>query len=375
VKVADPDAGRRRGPDELVAEARRDWNPIKTFCLFSGGGDSTVLAHRCRDLYDELFYIDTGTAVPTSGEPSIGGVEEHVRAVAASLGKPLTIRRSGDAYRTLVLGDELWWRRYRAAARDRGGLTIEEWIGEERRAGRTLARRYGRPPGGFPGPGFHGRAYKALKEARIEELLRETKAGHPRTASVLFLSGIRRSESRRRSKREPLSGRRSAKFCAPLIDWTGSEMAAYRDRFELPTSDAAALLHRSGECNCGAFARADEERGMMRTFWPAWWSETIEALESEAEALGIRWCRWGGFDVDGNRATGSARLPAGSLCSRCVGGDGGGGGRPGDVGPDAGGDAGPDAGRGAGTARIADHKRACGGRDFLKSPPQSKASL
>lgn len=74
-------------------------------------------------------------------------------------------------------------------------------------------------------------------------------------------------------------------------------------------------------------------------------------------------------------ATSSAKLPAGSRCSRCVGDDGGRGGRPDDVGPDAGGDTGPDAGRGAGTARIADHKRPCGGRDFLKSPPQSKASL
>jgi 3'-phosphoadenosine 5'-phosphosulfate sulfotransferase (PAPS reductase)/FAD synthetase len=313
-----PDTGRQRpDPDELIGEARSRWQPIKTYCLFSGGGDSGVLAHRCRDHYDELLYIDTGTAIPTSGRPAIIGVEDHVRAFAASLGKPLTIRRSGDAYRTIVLGDALWWRRFRAAAGRRGALTVERMIAEDKRAGRTASRRYGHPPRGFPGPGQHGRAYSRLKERRIEEVLREAKAGHPRTSTVLFLSGVRRAESRRRSKREPFSGRRSAKFCSPLIDWTAAEMAEYRSRFDLPQSDVAALLHRSGECNCGAFAQAEEERAMMRAFWPLWWAETIEALEAEAEALGIRWCRWGGFDLDGNRATGSSKPKAGSLCASC----------------------------------------------------------
>jgi 3'-phosphoadenosine 5'-phosphosulfate sulfotransferase (PAPS reductase)/FAD synthetase len=311
-------ARQRRDPDELIAEARSRWQPVRTYCLFSGGNDSAVLAHRCRENYDELLYIDTGTAIPSTDQPAIIGVEDHVRAFAASVGKPLTIRRSGDAYRVMVLGDELWWSRFRAAAaRRRGALTVEQMIAEDKRAGLTASKLYGQAPRGFPGPGQHGRAYSRLKERRIEEVLREAKAGHPRTAAVLFLSGARRAESRRRSKREPLTGRRSAKFCSPLIDWTAAEMADYRSWFDLPQSDVAALLHRSGECNCGAFAQADEERAMMRAFWPKWWAETVEALEAEAEALGIRWCRWGGFDLDGNRATGSSKPKAGSLCTSC----------------------------------------------------------
>jgi 3'-phosphoadenosine 5'-phosphosulfate sulfotransferase (PAPS reductase)/FAD synthetase len=308
---------RQRDPEELIAEARERWQPIRTYCLFSGGGDSGVLAHRCRDHYDELLYIDTGTAIPSTDQPAIVGVEDHVRSFAASLGKPLTIRRSGDAYRTIVLGDKLWWSRFRAASCRRGALTVEQMIAEDKRAGRTASKLYGQAPHGFPGPGQHGKAYSRLKERRIEEVLRETKAGHTRTSKVLFLSGARQAESRRRSKREPLTGRRAAKFCSPLIDWTTAEMADYRNRFDLPQSDVAALLHRSGECNCGAFAQADEERAMMRAFWPKWWAETIEALEAEAEALGIRWCRWGGFDLDGNRATGSSKPKAGLLCASC----------------------------------------------------------
>jgi 3'-phosphoadenosine 5'-phosphosulfate sulfotransferase (PAPS reductase)/FAD synthetase len=310
----------KRNPEELIAEAKERWQPIKTYCLFSGGGDSGVLAHRFRDHYDELFYIDTGTAIPTTDQPALVGVEDHVRSFAAFLQKPLAIRRSGDAYRTMVLGDELWWRRFRAAAaRHRGALTVEQMIAEDQRAGRTASKVYGQAPRGFPGPGQHSKAYSRLKERRIEEILRETKEGKPRTSAVLFLSGIRQAESRRRSKREPLTERGSAKFCSPLIAWTAAEMAEYRKRFDLPTSDVAAVMHRSGECNCGAFAQAEEERKLIRAFWPDFWA-TIEALETEAAALGIRWCRWGGFDLDGNRATelSKRRRGPGLLCSSCA---------------------------------------------------------
>lgn len=306
---------RHRRPGDLIAVAKRRWEPIKTYCLFSGGGDSGVLAHRCREHYDALLYIDTGTSIPTTTEPSIIGVEDHVRAFAEELGKPLLIRRSGEAFREIVLGDERWWRRFRAAAVEHGDLTIEEMIAADKAAGRTSSRLYGHGPYGFPGKAQHGIAYWRLKGRRIEEVLRETKQGHPRTASVLFLSGVRRSESRRRAKREPFSQRGSAKFCSPLIDWSASEVVAYRAHFGLPVSDVAAIMHRSGECNCGAFARADEERELMRAFWPSWWSK-IEALEAEAEARGIRWCRWGGYDVDGNQAAGSSTRP-GLLCSNC----------------------------------------------------------
>lgn len=312
------DAGRpRRDAEELIAEAKEQWQPIKTYCLFSGGGDSGALAHRCRDHYDALFYIDTGTAIPTVDQ--IVGVEDHVRSFAEALGKPLVIRRSGDAYRTMVLGDELWWRRYRnRAARSRRPFSLEEMIAEDRRAGRAESKRYGQAPYGFPGKGQHSKAYSRLKERRIEEILRETKQGYPRTAAVLFLSGIRRAESQRRAKREPLTERGSAKFCNPLIDWTASDVANYRSQFGLRQSDVAALLHRSGECNCGAFARAEEERELMRTFWPGWWAE-IEALEAEAEARGIHWCRWGGYDRKGNQAAGSTADP-GLLCANCPSG-------------------------------------------------------
>jgi hypothetical protein len=161
-----------RESDELIARAREEHNPITVWCLFSGGNDSTVLAHRCRTHYDGLVYIDTGTAVP--------GVAEFARDFALWVDKPLRVLHARDAYRRLVLGGTV-----------RRNGTIERGIG-------------------FPGPAMHARAYERLKEQQIIGFLRECKTGQSQRARVLFLSGVRRAESRRTPTRVvPARGIRS----------------------------------------------------------------------------------------------------------------------------------------------------------------------
>lgn len=275
-------------PDDLIAEAKARWQPIKTYCMFSGGNDSMAVAHRCRDDYDALFFIDTGTGVD-EGE-SGPSIVRHVQQAAAWLGKPLVMIPAGDAYRRMILGGTI----------------------------RSRGKHEGTPePGlGFPGPGMHGRAYIRLKERQIEELVRRTKRGQHRNAAVLLVSGVRRDESPRRAKRMPLTEHGSAKYVNPLIDWTSHDLARYRSEHSLPESDIAALLHRSGECNCGAFAKADEERPMLRSLFPQTFAR-IEALEREAEAAGIRWSRWGGYDLDGIRTNEKSAEDTGPACTDC----------------------------------------------------------
>ncbi|MHB8241737.1 MAG: phosphoadenosine phosphosulfate reductase domain-containing protein [Solirubrobacteraceae bacterium] len=298
----------REDPDEVIARAVAEHQPVASWCLFSGGHDSTVLAHRCRAHYQGLAFIDTGTAVP--------GVQEFVSEYADWIGKPLRVLRAGDAYRIMVLGDEVWWSRFRAT---RPGLSIEAFVARDtRRHGRASGGELGQVPHGFPGPGAHGRAYNRLKERQIMALLRESKAGLSRRSRVLFLSGIRRAESRRRSRREAINRLpgKSAVFAAPLIDWSGGDMLRYRREHQIPESAASALLHRSGECQCGAFANAEEERAMLKALYPGFFAG-IEQLEREAQQAGVRWCRWGGYDVNGNRAGEASREKPGLLCESC----------------------------------------------------------
>jgi 3'-phosphoadenosine 5'-phosphosulfate sulfotransferase (PAPS reductase)/FAD synthetase len=274
-------------PDDLIERAGAEHKPIATFCLFSGGGDSAVLAHRCRDDYEALVFVDTGTAVP--------GVREHVERFAGWLDKPLKVYDSGDAFRRMVFSVVPC-----PTCKDSGVIV----------APCPTCDGTGKTRFGFPGPAQHNRAYNRLKERQIEAALRNAKVGRPRRSRVTFLTGVRRDESARRAVRHPITRRFSAVFVNPLIDWTDAEMRAYRAEHALPESDVAALIHRSGECNCGSFA-APGEREMLRSLWPDWFEQTIASLEREAEAAGIPACRWGERPPDA--------LPgeAGPMCSSC----------------------------------------------------------
>lgn len=261
-------------PDLLIKGVKDEHAPVASVCLFSGGHDSTVLAHRCREHYDRLAFIDTGTAVP--------GVRDFVEHFALWIDKPITILESGDAYRSMVLG----------------------------------LHKKNPPPGwrpyGFPGPAGHNRAYNQIKERQLRKLRASLQEGHRRGAGILMLSGIRRGESARRRSRPAVSRHGSIVFCNPLIDWTDHEMRAYRLGHQVPESDVAALLHRSGECNCGSFA-APGEREQLASLWPEWFEATIASLEREAAACGIRSCRWG------ERTSVESEVidDAGPLCSDC----------------------------------------------------------
>lgn len=130
-------------------------------------------------------------------------------------------------------------------------------------------------------------------------------------SEVMLLTGKRRAESARRAKTTLGIEKQGGKvYVNPLIDWTTHDMRTYRTEHELPESPVAALLHRSGECNCGAFAEPGE-RAMLRDLYPDWFDWTIGQLERDAVKAGIPACRWG------ERPPGEAPSDAGPLCSSC----------------------------------------------------------
>jgi 3'-phosphoadenosine 5'-phosphosulfate sulfotransferase (PAPS reductase)/FAD synthetase len=262
----------RLTPEEIVEEARREHSPIvKTFCLFSGGNDSGVLAHRCRDLYDSLCFIDTGTAIP--------GVREHVEKMAEWLDKPLVIYDAGIEFEAMVLG----------AVADPSRPNLK--------------------PSGFPGPGGHSIAYNRLKLRQIEALVRDHKTH--RGDRIGLLTGVRYDESARRKRNVRQMGRRNGAqvWINPIASFTTEEMNNYRRENAIPESDVAALIHRSGECNCGSYA-APGEREMLESLWPEWFENKIARLEDQAKEMGLKHCQWGA----GREVMGDAPGP---MCSDC----------------------------------------------------------
>ncbi len=232
------------GAREIIYRAIDEHRPSHIFALFSGGGDSSVLLEAARGwLGGELtaaVHIDTGTALP--------GVRGHVEAYARDLGVDLLTYEAGEAYARMV-------------------------------------RRYG-----MPGPGAHRYPYSWLKERQIRQLVREHK--RKRKDRIMLLSGARASESERRMGYAAACERDGAQvWVNPLLNWTNEEMHAYRQLHAIPQSDAAALVHRSGECQCGAFA-SKGEREMLQALYPDWFARVIAPREDEAKALGLP-CVWG----------------------------------------------------------------------------------
>lgn len=249
--------------DDAITEARlivesaiAEYQPTAVCGLFSGGNDSTVLMYVCSDYLTHAVHINTGVGLE--------GTHQYVREVC----------------------------------------TLNEWeLIEEHPPAKTyedFVREHG-----FPGPSAHLYAYSWLKERALRNVRRRfvTKRGE----RVMFLTGVRVHESRRRmgtAKEVERDG--SVVWVAPILHFTQSEMNAYRDAYpHIPRNEVADLLHMSGECLCGSFAKPGEREFLIDWFGDDPAVRKILALEQE---LG---CKWG---QDFRRPKSGGRL-----CSSCVG--------------------------------------------------------
>lgn len=252
----------------LVAYARLQHRPVKTICLFSGGNDSTILFHIVKDLIDHVAHISTGIGIPDT--------LDFVQQTARDFEVPLLIERTPrKVYEDLVL---------------------------ER---------------GFPGPAMHFKFYCRLKERRLDDMKRRF-VGRRGKDKILFLTGLRISESKRRKMHigksgpiHPASHSPRMIFCNPIMDFTPEMLYNYRELHDVPRSPVADLLHMSGECLCGAYAHPNELREIEM-----WFPETakrIHDLETRVHRAGIMppHCTWG---HGGGKHRGAK---VGVLCQSC----------------------------------------------------------
>jgi 3'-phosphoadenosine 5'-phosphosulfate sulfotransferase (PAPS reductase)/FAD synthetase len=249
-------------PEQIVAGGITEHRPVARFALFSGGNDSAATTHFLwtRGLCDAAVHINTTIGIPET--------RAFVRAFCTRYGIPLIEKTAPVPYDEIVLEH------------------------------------------GFPGPGSHRFMYVRLKERCLDELVRETKRRW--NDRVLLLTGVRSSESSRRMGFvQPVVRQKTRVWCAPLLDWTNDDLYAYRKEHDVPESEVAALLHMSGECLCGAFARPGEI-GDLEAFYPDT-ARRIHELEKRVSAAG-KHAMWG---VRPPRDHGMDALP-GFLCAGCV---------------------------------------------------------
>lgn len=237
-----------------------------TAVLFSGGNDSTILAHLFRHEASHAIHANTGIGIEAT--------RRFVRDQCARWGLSL-IEKHAPA-----------------------GSTYEELVIER----------------GFPGPAQHWKMYQRLKERALYAATAELIGRNYYSKRVVFLAGRRRSESDRRASVPEVERRRSVIWVSPLANWTPLDMNTYRMRYpDCPRNEVADLIHMSGECLCGAFAKPGEldEIGL-------WFPEVVEhihELEAKARAAGVpeQHCRWG-WGADRKERPSKT----GPMCSSCT---------------------------------------------------------
>jgi 3'-phosphoadenosine 5'-phosphosulfate sulfotransferase (PAPS reductase)/FAD synthetase len=254
----------------IVARAKVQFSPKMTFALFSGGNDSTAMLHIVRDLVDAAVHINTGIGIKAT--------REFVRKTAMDMGVALLeLTTPPEVYRDIVLG---------------------------------ATRR------GFPGPGFHFICYHRLKSQRLQNLQRDYAQG--RGSKILLVSGVRSSESARRLRHigaveiDPPRGRLSkCAWANPIVHFDHRLLNEYRQTHAVPRNEVADLIHKSGECLCGAFAKPGELEEIEMWFPDD--AAYIRALEAEAAKLGKEFPKWG---AGSHRTKAPARRDM-PLCNKC----------------------------------------------------------
>lgn len=232
----------------IFQAALEEHRPVAVFLLTSGGNDSVVPLHLFRDhpSVTAAVHIDTGIKVPE--------VEPHVKKTCDALGLKLLV--------------------YRALEHTKADGTPDP------QDYRDIVMKYG-----FPGPAQHRIMYAKLKERQIRRLVRDHKTN--RSERVMLVTGVRRSESRRRmGTTQEIQRVGGMVWVAPIANWGDLDMQVYRRHYNLPESPVSKKLGMSGECLCGAFATPGEFARLEQHYPEV--ADYIRRLEQES---GCPW-RW-----------------------------------------------------------------------------------
>lgn len=233
--------------------------------LFSGGNDSTILLYLFKDKIDFALHVNTTIGIPDTFE--------YVKNTCNYLDVNLKVYQSDekDSYENLVT--EL----------------------------------------GFPGPAQHYLMYQRLKERALRIAVKDNNI--PKKERIVFLSGKRRDESDRRMSSPEFSRDRSIIWIAPIVNWTKSDINLYRKlNPDIPRNPVSDMLHMSGECMCGAFAKVGE-RNALEFFYPEF-AKRISDIEKKVmlnQNIKLERTTWGwGVHRKRNRSK-----KIGELCSSC----------------------------------------------------------
>jgi 3'-phosphoadenosine 5'-phosphosulfate sulfotransferase (PAPS reductase)/FAD synthetase len=255
----------------VLDEAEAEHAPVARYALFSGGHDSLTACSvafewaAARGLPMRAAHIDTTIGIEQT--------RTFVKVTCAEQGWPLDVFRPPVPYSQIVIEN------------------------------------------GFPGPAGHVHMYRRLKERALRQLVREAKS--EQKDRVMLVSGVRQEESVRRMAHVEKIQREGAQvWTAAIWNWSKRDCNREIQQRDLRRNEVVDLLHMSGECLCGAFAKPGEIKDLE--LWFPEVAEEIHALEAKVRAAGHHGCVWGHRPPRVHRDQMSFDAP-GPMCVGCGG--------------------------------------------------------
>lgn len=131
----------------------------------------------------------------------------------------------------------------------------------------------------FPGAGAHQWVYAYLKERALRAV------SHLHDFKPEYYTGVRQAESDRRMENVTAYTEETERWIwhAPIRDFQDEDVRVFIEEHKLPKNPVVEHIHRSGECNCGAFANRDEELIMFEVNYPEFY-DWLMAVEEEVQA-------------------------------------------------------------------------------------------
>lgn len=242
------------------------------WAMFSGGDDSlanAIVTSRA-SRFAGCLHLDTGIGIPET--------RAYVEEVCQWQGWPLFVYRAedcGQRYEDLVLAH------------------------------------------GFPGPALHYKMYQRLKERALRAFVRDRK--RHRYDRLVLSTGVRQAESERRMGHAVRTARDGVRVWAnPAYFWSKFDCLDTIAAAGIQRNEVVELLHKSGECLCGSFAKPGELDEIA--LWYPDVAARIRALEERAKAAG-KPCVWGARPKRDRKAQPASRDSAGRrvgpLCQQC----------------------------------------------------------
>ena len=263
---------------DLIDAQIKEHCPIRVFGLFSGGHDSFS------STYIASFHPEFSGAVHINTGIGIEATRAYVRDTCANRKWKLL--------------------EYFAAKNRNAKGELDPKVYED------IVKRFG-----FPGPGGHGIMYVQLKERCLKMLEREfaASARGKDKRRIMYVGGCRRQESVRRMANVDIckvDGRRI--WVNPIYDWSKLDTSYCLEYAKQERNLVVDLIHKSGECLCGAFAKPNEleELNQFDITRPAY--EEILRIQKEVEKCNQH-AMWGKRPA---KRCGTPLLP-GMLCHSC----------------------------------------------------------